>query len=252
MKINAHVPTQQYGFIELTDLPDDPTEVERIYNRYAESPISLKSTQVKRLKDFFGNEIDYDEVNHIYSWKGEIYESGSQYASKFEKPFDRDKIAGAMAKKYGVEAKEIIDMWELNARTSREFGTALHSALELYGVHRDLATQLERDSALHSHPVIKHAVETFYKGREDEIAYYEVLIVDHTNKRAGRVDRLLVGTTYTVQDYKTGAEMKPDKLKVYFKQLEFYSDILRANGGVVNPPQIFHYNGSWTEYQEAK
>lgn len=200
----------------------------------------------KLLKDFFGNEIYYDEVNHVYSWNGEVYESGSQYASKFEKPFDKHTIAGKMASKYGVEAQEIIEMWELNGRTSMEFGTAIHSALELYGKHRKLAKALERDSALHAHPVVRRAVEGFYEGRENEVAHYEVLVVDHTRKRAGRIDRLqMLEGDYVVQDFKTNAVLKPDKLKVYWAQLGFYSGIIRANGGSTRPEQIFHYDGLW-------
>jgi len=255
VRINAHIPTQQYGFIELTDLPDDPAAVEKAYNKYAEQPISLNSKPLesdtfKELTDFFGNKILYDEVNHQYSWKGEVYESGSQYASKFEKPFNKQAIAGKMAAKYNVGAQDIIDMWELSGRVSMEFGTAIHSSLELYGKHRELAVALERDSALHSHPVIRKAVQTFYEGRENEKAEYEVLIVDHKNKRAGRIDRLLINgdKDVTVTDYKTGAELKPDKLKVYWKQLEFYSGIIQANGWETRPEQIFHYNGEWKTY----
>lgn len=249
MRIKAHVPTQQYGFIEITGEPEEKAEIERLYNEYAESPLSFRQGTTERLTDLFGNEIDYDAKNHVYSWNGEIYLSGSQYAKRFEKPFDRDSIAGKMATKYKVKAQDIIDMWELNGRTSMEFGTALHSALELYGVHRELAVALERDSALHSHPVIREAVESFYKGRENESAAYEVLIIDHTNKRAGRVDRLLLGGEdgVTVQDYKTNASMKPDKLKVYWKQLEFYGEIIKSNGWKIRPPQIFHYDGEWHE-----
>lgn len=265
--LGAVIPTVQYGNIQPSIEVEAATfaeahkeasaYIEQVWAQYGEKPLYVKATPqpnatTKRLKDFFGNEIDYDEVNHVYSWEGEIYESGSQYASKFEKPFDKEKIAGAMAKKYGVESQKIIDMWELNGLTSMTFGTAIHAALELYGKYNGLATQLERDSALHSHPVLKHAVESFYKGRENEQAEYEVLIVDHQNKRAGRVDRLLINgdKDVTVTDYKTGAEMKPDKLKVYFKQLDFYSGIIEANGWKTRPEQIYHYDGNWKTYNK--
>lgn len=275
--LRAVIPTGRYANLqpEITVEADTFEEaqaqampyIEQVWAQYGEKPLVkiqtyqpgttqipggqvIAPTQTKRLKDFFGNEIDYDETNHVYSWKGEVYQSGSQYAAQFEKPFDKKTIAEKMASKYKVNAQDIIDMWGLNGRTSMEFGTAIHSALELYGKHRELAIALERDSALHSHPIIKHAVESFYKGREDEQAYYEVLIIDHKNKHAGRVDRLLhTGKgIYTVQDYKTGAEMKPDKLKVYWKQLEFYSLIIESNNRKTNSPQIFHYNGEWKEY----
>lgn len=216
-----------------------------------EKPYAAKG---KLLKDFFGNEIYYDDDAHVYSWNGEIYESGSQYASKFEKPFDKELIAGKMAKKYDADVDEILAMWELNGNTSMQFGTAIHSALELYGKHRALALQLERDSALHAHPILRSAVQGFNEGRKDEKAYYEVLVVDHKNKRAGQIDRLLVNgdNDYTVQDFKTNAVLKPDKLKVYWKQLGFYSGIIEENGATTHPEQIFHYNGRWTTHTRGR
>lgn len=264
--IAAVIPTMQYGNIQPSIEVEAETfeeaesqvmpYIESLWERYGEKPLSVKTqviANIKRLKDLFGSEIDYDEVNHVYSWKGEIYESGSQHAKKFEKPFDGKKIAQAMAKKYGVEPEDILKMWELKARTSREFGTALHSALELYGRYDGLAKELERDTAMHDHPVIKKAVESFYEGREDERAEYEVLVVDHTKKRAGQIDRLLIAgeNDCTVQDFKINAVMTPDKLKVYGEQLKFYSGILRANGMNTKPEQIFHYNGEWKEYNYA-
>lgn len=269
--LTSVIPVMQYGNIQPTiEIEADSFEeaqaivapqMEALWRQYSPTPLTKQTGTTKRLKDLFGNEIDYNELNHVYSWNGEVYESGSQYASKFEKPFNKEAIAIKMAAKYTTDsdnpivAQDIIDMWELNARTSREFGTALHSALELYGVHRDLAVALERDSAMHAHPVIRQAVQSFYEGREEEEAQYEVLVVDHVNKRAGRIDRLLVGTgLWQVQDYKTNGELKPDKLKVYWKQLEFYGDIIKANGAKIKPPIIYHYNGTWAtyNYKDAK
>lgn len=266
--LKATIPTGQYANLQPEVTVEAETfetahaeaqlYIETVWAQYGEKPLIKQGTtsvlaNTKRLKDLFGNEIDYDDHTHTYSWKGEVYESGSQYAAKFEKPFNKEAIAKKMADKYKVEAQDIIDMWELNGRTSMEFGTAIHSALELYGKHRKLAISLERESALHSHPVIRSAVESFYKDRENEKAYYEVLIVDHKNKRAGRVDRLLKeGPNYVVEDFKTGAEIKPDKLKVYWEQLRFYGRIIEANGEPISAPRIHHYNGSWHEYNQGK
>ena len=36
MKINLHIPIQSFGFVEATDV--DPSDVERVYNQYAEKP----------------------------------------------------------------------------------------------------------------------------------------------------------------------------------------------------------------------
>lgn len=245
---------EKHANIKLKDITggDDKAYGVNVEIEYEKQTVERTST-TRRVTDFFGNEIDYDPVSHVYSWNGEIYESGSQYAAKFDKPFNKELIAGKMAKKYGVEAKDIIAMWELNGNTSMQFGTAIHSALELYGKHRDLAKALERDSALHSHPTLRRIVESFYEGREDEKAHYEIFVVDHQAKRAGQIDRLLINgeNDYTVQDFKTGAELKPDKLNVYWKQLRFYSGILEANGATTRPEQIFHFNGSWKQYNKV-
>lgn len=260
IRLAAVIPTVQYGNIqpEFEVESDDPfiamgtleEYIQLLWVKYGEKPLNLKSGSTKRIKAFVGGEVDYDEVNHVYSWNGEIYESGSQYAKKFEKPFDRDNISQAMAKKYNVKPEDILEMWELKARTSREFGTALHSSLELYGKYNGLAKALERDSAMHDHPVIKTAVEGFYKGRENEVAEYEVFVVDHKAKRAGQIDRLLMTEkNCQVQDFKCNAVLTPDKVRVYWEQLKFYSEILRAAGWKTDPERIFHYNGVWKEYK---
>lgn len=209
--------------------------------------LSYTKPKLQRLTAFVGGEIDYDEELHTYSWKGEVYLSGSQYAKQFEKPFDKAGISNAMAKKWGVDAQDILDMWELKARTSREFGTALHSALQLYGQYDGLARKLEKATHLHDHPVIKQAVESFYEGRKGEKAEYEIVVVDHKAKRAGRIDRLLItgDKRCRIQDYKVLAVSKPEKLAVYKEQLKFYAEIMEANGWVCEGNDIFVYDGRW-------
>ena len=221
-----------------------------LWNKY--NPGIMQSGNVVRLKAFVGGEIDYDEQAHAYTWNGETYLSGSQYAKQFEKPFDRDAISSKMAAKYGVKAKDISDMWELKARTSREFGTAMHSALELHGRYNVLASQLERDTHVHDHPVIKKAVEGFYKGRENEVAEFEIVAVDHQAKRAGRIDRLLItgDKKCRVQDFKTNADLTKS-LETYWKQLGFYGEILKAGGWTVEGLDIFHFDGDWKHHEKA-
>lgn len=267
-KITAVIPVAQYANLQpCLEVEADTFEeaqalvmphIETVWAQYGEKPLrTLPSSPVvnntQTLTDLFGNQINYDSANHVYSWNGDVYQSGSQYAKQFEKPFDGIAIAAKMADKYKVNAEDIADMWSLKARTSREFGTALHSALELHGKYKALSSELERETSMHDHPVIKSAVESFYKGRDDERALYEVLVVDHKNKRAGQIDRLLVNgeNDYTVQDFKCNAVMNKDKLKVYFEQLNFYGGIIKENGGKTHPPEIFHYDGSWHEYKET-
>lgn len=250
MKINAHVPTQQYGFIELTDLPDDPKEIERIYNKYAETPIRLASGNRVELEAFVGGKIFYDDEKHEYTNEaGEVYLSGSQYAESFEKPFDKVGISQKMAKN-GVKAEDIVAMWELAGEVSRTFGTAIHAALELYNTHRGSSEALEREYHIHSHPIIKKAVQSFYALHKED-ALSEVLVVDHAAKRAGQIDRLVIvdkaKKIARVEDYKTNATIEKD-LPKYWKQLGFYSDIMRADGWTMQPEVIHHWDGEWHRY----
>lgn len=255
IKLTAHIPTQQYGFLEVSGDLEDQSEVERLYNHYAEAPINFAPTNRKLIKAFVGGEIFYDEVAHSYTNEaGEVYLSGSVYANQFRKPFDKLTIAKKMATKYKVQAQDIIDMWELKGEVSRGFGAALHAALELYGKYNGLATALERDTATHDHPVIKKAVTSFYGGREQENAEYEVLVVDHKAKRGGRIDRLVIidpiKKICQVEDYKTNADIKKD-LEVYWKQLDFYVEILEAGGWTCEPSVIHHWDGEWHTYTKG-
>jgi len=251
MRIMAHVPTQAYGFVEVEGTDEERAEIERLYNHYAETPVAFKSGMVKRLKAFVGGEIDYDEIAHSYTWNGEVYLSGSAYANSFKKPFDKVAISSAMAKKVeGVTPESIVEMWELSADASRDFGNAIHKALQLYTQHREGAELLEKTYHLHNHPIIKNAVEGFMKAHS-EPALSEVLVVDHTNKRAGQIDRLVIidkdKKICRVEDYKTNADVTKE-LEFYWKQLQFYGDILKVGGWQVEKPVIHHFDGEWHEY----
>lgn len=206
------------------------------------------------LEAFVGGSIWYNDATHsYYNDAGEKYLSGSEYAKQFDKPFNAEMIAGVMAKKVdGVTAQQIQDVWELNAKVSRDFGTALHGAMELYEAHRDVCELLDKQYHIHSHPVIKNAVESFYVRHKDETAKQEVLVVSQHRKWAGRIDRLLIvdekKKICRVQDYKTNADIEKH-LPIYWKQLNFYGQILADAGWTVDGLDIFHYNGTWKEYE---
>jgi hypothetical protein len=253
MKIKAHVPTQQYGFIEIEGTPEDKAEIERLYNHYAESPIAFKSGNSKRLTAYVGGEIDYDEVAHVYTWNGDVYLSGSQYAKQFEKPFDAVAISGKMGSKWNVESEDIVKMWELKAEISRDFGNAIHKALQLYEQFNGLAVAIEKESHVHDHPIIKNAVQSFINAHKDEVVVSEALIVNHKKKHAGQVDRLLLvdkaKKICRIQDFKTNADVQKS-IEVYWEQLKFYAGIMIANGWTVQGLDIFWFNGTWETFSK--
>src|SRR5687768_14133119 len=113
-KLGATVPVAQYANL----MPEVEVEaetieeaeaivlpyIEKFYNKYSEkskigaAKIAKKEGRVL-LKDIFGNEIYYDDATHEYSNSlGEVYLSGSQYAS--EDPFDGEYWAQEFVNKY--------------------------------------------------------------------------------------------------------------------------------------------------------
>jgi hypothetical protein len=259
-KINATIPTGSYANIQpeieveaetYEQAKDEAmTKLADIWQQYGNVPLVKTESNRKELEAFVGGTIYYDAVAHVYTNKlGEVYLSGSQYAAQFKKPFDKQAIALAMAKKAGCDPSEIIAMWELNGEASRDFGNAIHKALQLYEQHRELVIKLGGLGNVHKHPVIKNAVESFVEAHKNEKALSEVLVVDHAAKYAGQIDRLLItgDKACRVQDFKTNASIDKD-LESYWQQLGFYGKILQAAGWTVEGLDIFHFNGEWKTY----
>lgn len=228
--------------------------IEEFFNKYSEkakigAAKNALNTGRKLCKDIFGNEIFYDDFAHEYTNAlGEVYLSGSKFAEQFEKPFNSDLIAGKMVAKHGLDEKDVKklqEMWAMKAEASTSFGTAIHAAIELYGRYKDLAESVEKVTHHHDNPILKQAVELFYKDHpETKGIGYECLIVDNKNKRAGRVDRIEYVTKKEVYiaDFKTNFDIQKS-LKKYWLQLSFYAAVCKANGLTVKGLKIYHYTG---------
>lgn len=268
VRLSSVIPTVQYGNIQ----PDFEVEAKTIeeglaiiepkmkalWDKYSEKPLTTHGEALGSTTDdfveveaFIGGKILYNATTHTYkNDKGEIYLSGSQYASSFDKPFDAQSIAGKMATKSGVPVQDILKMWEMKRDISNGYGTALHLAMQLYGEYHKHSEAFEKNYHIHDLAVFKDAVESFYASRKDEEAVYEALVVDHARKYAGQIDRLVYNReseSYWVQDFKTNAELDPKKLATYWKQLSFYASILKAGGKDVVGLEIHHWNGrAWT------
>lgn len=220
-----------------------------VYIEYEKKKKLVRSAGAKLVKDIFGNEIFYDDDLHQYTNAlGEVYLSGSKYADQFSTPFPKDIISNAMAKKAGLSsshAEMIQEMWALKAEASASYGTGIHAAMELYGRYKELCESLGKETHIHDNPILNHAVLSFYEEHPDvSNVEYEALVVDHTTKRAGRIDRLEFDEDggVWVTDFKTNADIKT-KLDSYWLQLSFYSAIIKANGLKVKGLKIYHYTG---------
>lgn len=224
-----------------------------VYIEYEKKRKLLRSPKAELVTDIFGNQIFYDDDAHKYTNSlGEVYMSGSQYASSFERPFDAKMISSKMASKHGLtvaDAQRIQDMWRLKALASASFGTAIHAAIELYGRYKTLAESVSKDTHFHDNPVLYQAVKLFYDEHpETDNIEYECLVVDHSKKRAGRVDRLEYDENgdVWVSDFKTNFDINKS-IKKFWLQLSFYAAIIEANGTKVKGLKVYHYTGKeWT------
>jgi hypothetical protein len=251
IKFTSVIPTVQYGNIqpEIEVEADDyegalllaDEQIAKLWDRYYNK---IPSNKTIKLVDYFGQEIDYEPSTHTYSWNGERFVSGSEYA---EEPFDGAAIATKMAEKVGAKASDILKMWSLKGEASRNFGDSIHKAMQLYEQYGELSKRLGKTYHLHDNYMLQDAVESFYKAHTQK-AVSEILITDREAKRAGRVDRLeILGDKHgRVADFKTGKVSK--KLPSYFKQCNFYSDIFVAHGWKMEPPIIYGWDGKWVEY----
>lgn len=286
--LTAVVPVAQYANlqpaieVEADSIEDAEAQVlpyiENFFNKYSEKHkigAEKRAASPDRVleKDLFGNEIFYNDKTHEYTNAlGEVYLSGSQYAK--EEEFDGEYWANEFVSKYGLQETDkqrILDMWTCNGNASSSFGTALHAAIELYGEYRELADKIdvdlktgnrkritgdskkEKHSAKSKLPYLQQVVEEFFtEERLAERARYEVLVVDHKNKRAGRIDRLLKleDGSYEIRDMKTNNKINKPERTTYQKQLSFYGDIIIANGGKLGPnPLMLHHwiDNTWKD-----
>lgn len=261
VKLSATIPTVQYGNI----MPEFEVEADTLeaglaivepqlvstWNKYVEEGKQLKTSKGKLVKCFVGGEIYYDDATHTYTNEaGEVYLSSSAHAATFSKPFDKQGIAQATAKKWNVSADNVITMWELKSKISRDLGTALHEAIELRRRFEKLSTTMKKETHIHLSPMVKTAVDELMELipiGEEEI---EAVVVDHDKKRVGRIDLLTIAAPQTciVRDFKTGDI--DDKLTQYWEQLKFTSEILEANGWKVPRREIYHWDGKWKLVEE--
>ena len=147
MKIKFHVPTQQYGFLELEGDVTELKEAEVLYNKYAESPISFKknvTVTTKTLTSFNEPtvEVEFNVEDHTYFYQGKQLTGASTIVKQYVPEFNAELIAKNCEKSWGVPAPAIVNMWDSNKDVTGDFGTVVHKALEHYEKNRELAKKI--------------------------------------------------------------------------------------------------------------
>jgi len=248
--------------------------IERIWSEYGEKPLQTRTEAPQSTTDdfvtitpFVGEPFLYSDSRHEYrTLDGKPMISGSAFAEKFTKPFNKAVILPKFAQKHGVEEKEIEDMWQTKAEVSTTFGTAIHKALEFYGNHR---TTIEKTKGTFEiHPVLMPIVKAFYDSQPNTHAIHEIFI--NSGDRVGQVDRLVITKPKTciIEDWKTNGDMNKGSGKMlppyddlddtainhYRLQLSFYKKIMVDNGWTVEALRLHHFTGKWEtiEIEEVK
>lgn len=249
MKIKFHVPTQQYGFLEIEGESEQLKDAEKIYNTYAETPLKFRDGIFVEYDTFTGEKIFYNETTHEYKdANGNKLLSGSQYKKSLEKPFPLDVISGKVATKYGVPSQTVVDMWKANSMISTTFGTALHLAMEQWFKYKASSCD-DKEYNVAKHPFLREAVTTF--PLKDQEALPEVLISDIANGRVGRIDLLTITGKKEgyIEDYKSDADIDKN-LVGHFNQLSFYAHILIEKGWKINGLRVWNYaDAGWVKFE---
>lgn len=204
------------------------------------------------LTTFTGEQVKYDADKHKYYSMDDVPLIGaSSYANRFGKKFDKASILPRTAKSWGVEEADLDDVWSINARISNEFGSSIHSAMELWFRYKKMGDAiakrkgLEHNYALPKNVHIRDIVLSFAE-KFDIDGVPEALVSAVQKRMAGRVDLVHITgeRVCRIADYKTNNELDSDKLHKYQHQLSFYADILTTHGWTVEGLDIYHHDGA--------
>ncbi len=255
IKIEGTIPTTQYGNLRPTfelesddDLPLAVEGLKDLWNRFGETPLKDKSSGGVKLTTYTGEDILWNESTHTYTdMAGNVLLSGSKYADQQSPKFDLAMMLPKTATAWGVPEVSLKDIWKFNGDISTHYGSAIHTALELYhryhltGLAIQTKKELDANYILPKNKHLRKIVESFIElfGAD---AVSEVLVSDVANGMAGTIDRLQIieGNVVRVGDYKTNAEMDSKKMLKYQKQLSFYAHILNNKGFKVQGLDLFH------------
>ena len=276
LEMGAVIPTTQYGNLQPKFILEGGTAqkmkeeglrlIQEVWDEYGEKPLKKKGEvaqdgiEFEQVTSFTGETILWSDYLHEYrSLDGTVLTSGSTYASKFEKPFDSAMLSEKSGNAWGVDKHELAALWKINGTVATDYGTAVHTALEMYHRFHALGAKvqevkgLEENYALPKNQFLKKIVLDFVElfGADAES---EVFITDVKNKMAGQIDRLQIidmsKKVCRLGDYKTNFEMKKSKKEYYSNQLSFYAKALQNHGWTVEGLDLFHFDGElWHKFE---
>ncbi len=287
--MKATIPVVQYGNlqpeIELKNVDlEDATKfsmdyMTKLWGRFSETGALKEKTLVTlataSLLSFNEQdvEVEFEPVNHLYSYKGNILVSATNYLKKFYKGFDSKAIAKVCAKSWEVEQQAIEDMWEANGALASTLGTLVDNALEHYDRYFAMGEKIKAKNgkdnpAMPKHPLLKGIIEAFHAlpHAEGEVKH-QVFVSDVERGFCGQLDRIIITgeKKCIIQDFKVNVnsaeedknskalapfnELPANKLTKYGLQVNFYREMLEKSGWTVEKMEAIVYEDAWKVYE---
>jgi hypothetical protein len=236
--------------------------------------IELLDSHKNNLKIFvelersFSN-IKFFDKNHHYEIDGEpALMSVSQLISKYEKPFEKNKMAERIAKREGVLIEDIIKRWDWNKEYSCHKGSEFHLIVENFFQRKVIPinkkafiqflneNQIENKEKYINNYYEEMAIfirnfKNFYDWWKNDhvLIKSEFVIGDKQTRICGTIDNLSFNVktnSFAIFDYKTNKEIKKEgyqsetlleplndvqkcELGKYSLQLNLYKEIFERN-----------------------
>lgn len=282
MQLKIHIPYCQYGFIEAEG--DDIEELIQLNNKYNENGKTIESNEdaIVTVKSFT-EDVEINKIGYSYYYDGQKLLSPSSWIKQYYKPFEAEFIAKKAAKSYGIEPKDLLDMWNDTGKTAADFGTAIHQVLEFRENYRNIGSQIVEaktkkndktehpDPSIPKHPMLQKIILDFEKVVKTKgKVLTEVFVTDVKNGRCGIIDRLVItgDKRCVIQDIKINVNpeeisrndkplelydgLDANKLSKYQLQTSYYDEILTQKGWEVQGREALVLDKKWKKYKFDK
>lgn len=152
--------------------------------------------------------VKYDSEKHTYELNGKMLLGVTTFISQFKEKFDAEKIAAAYVKKHGGSAKELIEKWALESKSSAIQGTAIHNIFEHYILTGEikLTGNYEKEKQ-----AVKFINDFFVSGRLTAVAA-EIVVYNEKLGLASQIDCIAKNKfgEYFILDWKTNKKVTMD------------------------------------------
>ena len=156
------------------------------------------------MKYSYDNKVSFNEKNHVYKLGDKKLESVTSFIRRHTNIFDAPNEAIKYAKKRGLNADEVLAMWEKKGKESRDAGTATHLVFENYFK----TGKIEVSGAYKKELIAKKIIEDLFTSGRLTPVHCEYIVYNET--LAGQIDMIAkdVNNKKYILDWKTNEEIK--------------------------------------------